>query len=246
MNQPLRPIDPRERYYDEEEKLRTAFEGQQAGLWTALPVIVVSYNADLQTCVLQPSIQALQRDQYANLNYVKLPILQDCPVIFPSGGGFTLTFPIAAGDEGLAIFASRCIDGWWQNGGTQIPLEIRMHDLSDGFYLPGARSKPRALSSASTTTTQLRSDDSLTYVEIAGGGVVNVAAPTSINLNTPVVNIAGIINVMNENSVSVPCNISGALQATGDILANSGAISLVNHVHTGVQPGSGNTGPATG
>jgi len=225
------------------------FGSEQAGLWTAVPVIVQSFNAGAMTCELQPTIQCRVRAPDGTLSMVNLPLLLDCPVIFPSGGGFSLTFPIAKGDEGLAIFASRCIDGWWQSGGVgQAPTEIRMHDLSDGFYLPGCRSKPRALSGISGTTTQLRSDDGTTFVEVAGGGIVNVTAPTAINLNTPTVNIQGVINVLNENSATEPFIVAGNIQVQGDVVAGAGTsnISLLNHHHTGVQTGSGNTGGPVG
>ena len=68
------------------------------------------------------------------------------PVVFPGGGGFALTFPVAAGDECLVVFASRCIDAWWQSGGVGEPMEPRMHDLSDGFALIGVRSQPAHVS----------------------------------------------------------------------------------------------------
>ena len=247
-SQQTQSIDPRERYHDEEESLRVAFEGMQAGLWTAMPVSVISYNPELQTISAQINVQAQQRDQYGKITLLTIKPLLDCPVMFPTGGGFTLTFPINAGDEGLIIFASRCIDNWYQNGGVQPPYELHMHDLSDGFYLPGCRSNPRALSSPSTLTCQLRSDDGETFVEIAAGGIVNISAPTEINLNTPIVNVQGVINVLNENSQTEPFIVQGNIQVVGDVVAGAGTsnISLLNHHHTGVQTGGGNTGGPAG
>jgi hypothetical protein len=81
------------------------------------------------------------------------------------------------------VFASRCIDGWWQSGGVQPPAEFRMHDLSDGFAIPG-RARSRASSNVSTTTAQLRSDDGLAYVELdPAGHVVKIKAPGGIVLD---------------------------------------------------------------
>jgi len=241
-------MDRRERFSDDEEMLRMVSDSEQATMWTALPVYVVEYNPAQMTCDLQPTTQCRQQNPDGSFVYVSVPVLRDCPVIFPTGGGFTLTFPIAPGDEGLAIFSSRCIDAWWMNGGVQAPTEIRMHDLSDGFYLPGCRSTPRVLANLSTGTTQLRSDDGKTFIEVAGGGIVNITAPTEINLNSPVVNVAGIIAVQNENNIAEPCTINGQINATGDVIAGTNAanISLLNHVHTGVQRGTGSTDSPTG
>ena len=68
-----------------------------------------------------------------------LPVLQDVPIVWPSGGGVTLTLPVAAGDECLLVIADRCIDAWWQSGGVQLPMDSRAHDLSDAFAIVGVR-----------------------------------------------------------------------------------------------------------
>lgn len=233
-------MDRRELINDPEEALRAAFGSFQAGLWCALPGIIQSFNAVAMTVVVQPALRAKVRRPNGDIVSVVLPLLVDVPVVFQGGGGFTLTFPVAAGDECLVVFADRCIDAWWQSGGVQAPLEPRMHDLSDGFALVGVRSQPRVLPSVSTTTTQLRSDDGSTFVEVAGGQVVTVKAPSKVVLDTPIVETTGVLRVMNTQGFDNACTITGTLTTSGDVEASG--ISLMNHVHTGVQPGGGNTG----
>lgn len=237
-------MDRRERANTEEETIRMAFEGLAAGLWTAMPGIVQSFNAQAMTCIVQPAIQGKNRTAAGEIKTVNMPLLLDCPAMFPSGGGFSLTFPISEGDECLVVFANRCIDAWWQQGGIQPPMELRMHDLSDGFAFVGVFSQPRVLPNISANTTQLRSQDGLTYVEVAGGGIVNVRAPVKITLDTPIVEITGIVSIFNENHEPVPCNIEGDIRTTGDVLAGYGAanIRLLTHVHSGVQTGPSHTG----
>ena len=72
-------------------------------------------------------------------------------MVFPGGGGWSITFPVSKGDEALVVFASRCIDDWWQSGGVGIQPDLRMHDLSDGFAIIGPRSQPRKLNPAIST-----------------------------------------------------------------------------------------------
>lgn len=165
-------MDRRERSNNFMDALLAMLQGWQSGIWTACPAIIVSFDPASETVTAQPSIQAQNRAPDGKVSWQRLPVLVDVPVIFPSGGGFTLTFPIAAGDECLVIFASRCIDAWRQSGGVQVQPELRMHDLSDGFALVGVRSQPRALPNVSTTSAQLRSDDGLTYVELGPDGLV--------------------------------------------------------------------------
>lgn len=164
------PMDPRERLNDSEEAFRTATEGLLKGLWTALPGIIQSFNNTAMTCVVQPAIMGQQRKEDGSVLSIEMPLLLDCPVQFQGGGGCTGTFPIAEGDECLVVFSSRCIDSWWQSGGIQAQAELRMHDLSDGFVLPGIRSQPRVLSGGvSTTEAQLRTDTGLTWVGVTAG-----------------------------------------------------------------------------
>lgn len=237
--------------------LITALTGWQSNMWTALPGIIESFDPVKLTCIVQPSIQAVRRSADNVISNITLPLLLDCPVVFPMGGGFTLTMPLAAGDECLVVFASRCIDAAWQSGGVQPQAEYRMHDLSDGFVVPGWRSQPRQLSGVSTTSAQLRSDDGATFVEVAVDRVnvvapaqvnvtaplVNIVAETKVTMMTPNVEITGRLSVLNVDGVSQPCVINGDIITNGDVIAGPNEISLVGHVHSGVQGGSSNTNP---
>lgn len=234
-----------ERVNDNEEALRQVLDGHQANVWTALPGIIESFDANAVTCVVQPAIKAQVRAPDGSTQWIALPLLLDCPVVFPRGGGCTLTFPIAQGDECLVIFASRCIDAWWTAGDVQVQSEMRMHDLSDGFCLPGPFSQATKISGISASTAQLRSNDGSTYVELdPAGNIVNVVAPGGVTITTPTLTVTGVINVENQQGAAAASTMNGTMKTTGDVLA--GTISLQNHVHTGVQTGSGNTGGPEG
>ena len=121
---------------DENERQSQFFAGKQAAIWTAIPGIIQKFDAVALTCEIQPAIQGKNRKEDGTIELVNLPLLLDCPVVFPHAGGCSLTFPIKSRDECLVIFACRAIDLWWQSGGIQPPAEIRMHDLSVGFCIP--------------------------------------------------------------------------------------------------------------
>lgn len=180
-------MDQRERSQDLDEVLRAALDGRQAKMQTAMPGIIQSFDPATMTCVVAPAVKGRLVDQNDNVSLVALPLLLDCPCQFPSGGGAALTFPVVEGDECLVIFASRSIDSWHQSGGVQAPVEARMHDLSDGFVILGVRSKPRVLSGISTTSTQLRSDDGATVVDLdPASQKVLITAPAGLTINADV------------------------------------------------------------
>jgi hypothetical protein len=213
----------------------------------ARPGVIQSFNAALQEATVQIAIQQVVAISPTGVQTIQsYPVLASVPVYFPSGGGFTLTFPVSPGDECLVIFNDRQIDNWLTSGAGNAPSVPRLHDLSDGVALVGLRNNTRALGGVSTNTAQLRSDDGTTYVEVAGGGIVNVVAPTQINLNSPIVNIAGVINVQNENSVTNSCTINGTIIATGDVQSDNGGHKLNTHLHSSVQSGDDDTGGPVG
>lgn len=233
-------MDSRERMNDPIAGLTVALAGWQSKIQTAIPGIIQSFNTDNPnsiTCTVQPAINGQVRDESGSLTVVELPLLVDCPVQFPAGGGCTLTFPVKAGDECLVVFSSRCIDAWWQSGGVQVQPELRMHDLSDGFVLLGFRSKPRVIGNISTAAAQLRTDDGAAFVEVNSSthainattsGVATVSAQGGITLTAPLVTINGDVKV------------NGKVDTTGDVTA--GTISLMTHKTSLVMPGTGTGG----
>jgi len=209
-----------ERYDRADSAILTALTGNQSQIWTALPGIVQSFDAATMSCEVQPAIQGQVTNAVTQeRTWVDLPLLLDCPVQFPAGGGGTLTFPVTNGDECLVVFSSRCIDSWFQSGGHKNQQAImRMHDLSDGFVLLGFRSVPRVLSGISSTDVQLRSDDGASFVGLNPITHTVTITASAININGPV-------------------NINGNVATTGT-LTNNGHATGSTHQHLN----SGGTG----
>lgn len=216
-------------YNDPEEAMRLAQRGLQANIWTSMPGIVTDVDLTKMTCSVQPSIQGIVEDENGRKQSVNLPLLVDCPIVFPRAGNFIITFPVAPGDEVLVSFASRCIDAWWQSGGIQRPMEARMHDLSDGFAIPGPSSQPKKVSGISSTSLQIRNLAGTTYMEIDAAGKIKLVAPAEIDITAPLVKVTGNLDV------------TGNIVATGSI-AGPGGVDMVTHKHGGVTTGPGNTG----
>lgn len=201
----------------------SAIRGELAFVWTALPGEIVSFNADLQTAQVQPTIQAEVTDANGVTTLATLPLLLDCPVHFPRGGGCILTFPVKPGDECIVVFSSRCLDAWWQTGGVQPQAELRMHDLSDGFVFVGVASRPNAVADVSMAATELRSLDGSTLVSLdPEAQTLALTAPggATINANT-------IINGT--------LHVTGAISTDDDVIA--GAITLKTHRTPGITAG---------
>lgn len=70
---------------------------------------------------------------------IELPVFTEVPPMFLYGGGNYDAFPVAIGDYALLVFCERCTDGWFAGSDFIAPLELRMHDYSDGFALVGLK-----------------------------------------------------------------------------------------------------------
>lgn len=226
-------------------------ENIMSGLFVGLPCIVQSFNPDAVTVEAQPAIKWTVTEN-GEQKTVPLPLLVDVPVIFPRGGGATLTFPVKPGDECFVVFADRCIDYWWQSGGVQEAVDPRKHNLSDGFAWVGPMSQAAKISNISTSAVQLRSDDGSTYFQLSPGdrkikivapGGFEVIAPKSEFSEQVVVN--GLLTFLNGMAGSakkgVAATITGTVKFIGGLFSNEKDISN-NHTHSGVRRGDDNSG----
>ena len=220
-------MDSRERFHDPEEFVRTVVEGYLANTWTSLPATVVKYdpggNGKAASVDLQPSVKGWRRLSNGKTEAVSLPVIPGVPVQFPGSGNVHMTFPVAIGDQVLAVIPSRTTDTQQQSGGEQQPIDARMHDLSSAYALLGFRANPQALENVSTTGAEMRTTDGNTRVGVGNAGGVSISTDQGVA-------IAAAGNV----------TMTGTLTVTGDVIANG--VSLVHHTHGGVQTGAGNTG----
>jgi hypothetical protein len=155
---------------------------------------------------------------------VQLPEFVNVPPVFLNGGGSYTAYPIQPGDYALLIFTERCFDNWYNGADGSPPADFRMHDYSDGFALVGI--VPAAGAIPIPTNVVKRVGDS----EIEGNYEHVGNYQIDGNLTVTGDGGGGTINLTNTT-----INLTG-----GDIIADG--ISLKTHIHSGVQPGGGNTG----
>lgn len=183
----------------------------QKQIHTALPAKVVDFNPQNQTVTLAVQITQILVDGGS----VQIPPLVDVPVAFPRGGGYAVTFPLNAGDEGIVIFSGRCIDGWWQSGRASEPMDYRQHDLSDGMFYPSICSVPNAIKNFYTSGLSMQSLDGSAFIRITNGTI----------------HIKGNIEHVGDTKQTGKHRSTGVISSDTDVMA--GGISGKTHKHTG-------------
>ncbi|APC44451.1 hypothetical protein [Pseudoalteromonas phage PH357] len=125
-------------------------------LSTAIACTVVSYNNINQTIVARPVMYDMDKDGITR----RQSDIYSVPVMFPSSGGGSLTFPINKGDPVLVVFSQRAFDTWWVSGKLPSqPSTQRFHDYNDAIAIIGLKSRNKSLQ-ASTENVELRYEDS--------------------------------------------------------------------------------------
>jgi len=186
-------------------------------LRVAMPGTVIKFYPETQMVDVKPSITM----EVDGENVVMSQLIQ-VPVVMPSSGGVSITFPIQAGDEVLVVFSDRTIDGWNEKGGVGTQTEHRSHHISDGIAIVGLKSKPRTYKNMAgtmgydTKAFQIRDDAGTTSITLTPGGAIDITSTAEVNI--------------------IDCDV---IVTGGDVKADG--ISLKDHTHDG--DSGGVTGP---
>ena len=116
-----------------------------------MPGRVERFDSANQLADVTPLLQESALDESGNETIESLPVLTNVPVQFVGGGGYAVTFPVAAGDPCWLTFSDRSLDEWIDRGGVVDPIDLRRHDLADPVALLGVRPKAGKLEEFDTS-----------------------------------------------------------------------------------------------
>lgn len=191
------------------ELLEQAKERAVMDVRVSMPARIVSFDAATKTAQVEIMLKMVDEDDAA----VDYPPLTDCPCVFTRGGGFHVVHPYKAGDNGLVLFSDRCLDGWFESGQAAVPMDYRIHSMSDAYFIGGADNMTD-VSPVQSDAMFIGKDDNSAGLQINADGSV-VLKGTSFTIE-PITNAAQV-------------NVNGK--------------PVDGHTHSGVQGGSSNTAP---
>lgn len=211
-----------------ESVINTAIDTKLKDLHTILPGQIINFDPVEQLADIQ--IQ-LKRNIAGEL--INLPVLQKVPIRFLKSGNFTITFPLAEGDEVAVYIIERSIDNWLENGGIQSPNDTRKFDLSDAYAVPVLYSQAQKITDFDPDNMVIKSTNGNSKITIKADGNIEIDTTTA-TINATTTNVNGDLNVT--GTVSAP-----TVEATTSLTA-AGA-EVVGHVHGGVTAGAASTLP---
>lgn len=210
-----------------EPKLEDLFNVFGRKLKIDMNCVKIGTIQSINYATMTATIQILFQQQMRNGTYQALPLLSDVPVFTLQGGGFSLEFPIAAGDTCLVLFADRNIDNWFTSGGLMPPADGRLHALSDAIALVGLNSAAKPLTpTPSSSEARLVDRAGTTKVGLSGGKVT--IANASGTLLTVLTNLVTALNTLNAAIASMTTGSIAAGTPQAAAAANATAIAAVN------------------
>jgi hypothetical protein len=177
-------------------------------LRTMTPVVVQAWTAPATrgaSCdaVLPIPDQAPNGDPISSTN----SLITARPVYYPSGGGWTVHYPLSSGDEVLALAADRNTEAWALNREPGAPSNAaipRWHDISDAAILAMQDRPPLP----SPTPTGLGTDLLITH---RTGGVLLRCEPS------------GKVTITASSTVAVVVDPAGKVTITAPLVEVAGA-----------------------
>ena len=202
------------------ETLEAAVDEAVGEIYSMLPGKIEVYNPVLQSASVKPLIKRRFVGDDGKEDKDVLPVIMDVPILFPRGGGYFLTFPLAPGDNVTLLFADRSIDDYLYGDGAidTDPKDLRRYDITDAVAIPSFYPFVKGIKDV-----------------VASGAVLGKEGGYQVRVGE------GSVDVVTGGA---PSSLGGfvALALKVDAELTKIKTALNTHVHTGTQPGTGSSG----
>ena len=165
---------------------------------TALPGIVTYYDAETRRADVNIAVRMVMTDG----TEMARPPLFNVPVLFPSGGGYTMTFPVSKGDGVLLVFNERSIATWKQTFEEATPTLLNVLSYADAVAVAGFG--PLSVTPASSGAS-MQSVDGSNYVTLNSQGV-EIKHSGNVNIDADSITLHSSTLTHNGNDISASHN----------------------------------------
>ncbi|MCK5133232.1 MAG: hypothetical protein KAR40_13905 [Candidatus Sabulitectum sp.] len=169
--------DPEKEYDNLTDTIKFAFQSMLEKMWVYIPGIIESYDQATKRCTVRPAINIKLKDG----GTVAPAAIKNVPVMWPSGGGFTILSPLPTGSPVEILFSQRGI--------TQFKESFSQADPGNGVFakedaIVRAGFGAKSVTPATADGMAMQSEDGNNYLYIENG-IVKVASTTKIINEAP-------------------------------------------------------------
>lgn len=216
--------DPEKDYGNLTDAIQFVFNQLMKNIFVSVPGIIETYDQEKKRCRVRPAI---------NIRFTSgdtdLPSsIVNVPVVWPSGGGFSLLSPLPAGAPVSIHFSQRGITKFKETFEQADPGN-GVFDKEDAYVIPGFGAL--SVSPASLNGISLQAEDGSNYIYVENGAIkinstgpvdiigasdVSITASSSITLTSP------------DNKIIGPLDVSDTITSPE---LTSGGTSYTTHIH---------------
>lgn len=192
---------------------------------TIIPAIVDEFDVATQRVSATPAIQARYITPEGDVQYINYPKITNIPLAIIKCPGLKLTCPVKQGQNCTLLFSQRSIDNFLIDGRIHPPFEgdfpqfssLRCMDMTDALCFPGIITNPEAISNYNNNAIEIRNNEGTTKISVAENVLQFIQGGANITMS------------------------GGNINMTASKITLNGK-EWDTHKHSGVTPGSGNTG----
>lgn len=186
---------------------------------TNYPARIKEFFPETQTATVQLMLEVFFSTLDEDYVVQDSPLLLDVPCHFPRGGDYSVTLPVAVGDDCIVNFAQKGIEHWLYEGldragslgDNPSPQHMRKFSKSDAWALIGfgagiLADKPRTIEKFNPNNVEIRNKDRTQRLSLLPNGDVELLVPKDL-----VAMVEG--NVTATVKGDVTANVDGAMTA---------------------------------
>jgi hypothetical protein len=209
-----------------EDVVRTGVRSGLVETHTALPGVVEAFDAATQRASIRIPIKRVSLSIEGTKGVYDFPLLTEVPVWMPNAGGFSISLPVAVGDEALLVILERDCSRWLRDSLEQTPETFRLHNPSDAVALVGLNTQASKITPYNATDLEISGPASSIIlrangdVEVSGTKVSITAGVGSDEVLSMLEELATLVTSLTVNDpVSGPQGVTVAASAAWTALA---------------------------
>ncbi len=222
-------LDPEKDYSNMTDAFKFILNQFKKSLYSIIPGVIETYDQSTKRCRVKPAINIRKTDDTTE----EQTAIINVPVVWPSGGGFTILSPLPAGTPVLIFFSQRGITKFKETFSTEDPGK-GVFAKEDAIVIPSFGGL--SVSPATADGICMQTEDGENYIFVEDGDI-EITATSKVTVNAPDI-IANADDTIEANATAIEANatatvtitsplttINGNLTLTGDLVMPTGLIS---------------------
>ena len=203
-------------------------------------IVAINGTNSITSVDVRPSVNRLYNDGEER----QKPTIYNVPVVFPSGGGGIISFPLKVGDTVLLIFGREDISNFLKDKRLGRPATQRKFSINDAIAIPCLNPFNDSLK-PSKDSVEIKYKGSVVRIDSDGNVEVNSQSKVSVDATGEVkVKSPTLVLDCPEVSIRGSLSVSGDISTEGD-LSTPTIPSLNTHKHGLIQTGTSLSGEPT-